>query len=84
MSGPITRGSHPKALFPGVKRWFGISYNRNEPVWPQMFESLTSEQAYEEDVESVGFGLASVKSELGAIVYDSAQQGTVARYTHLT
>jgi hypothetical protein len=80
----ISTGSHPKALWPGVKRWWGIEYNRLPPIWPRMFERLTSEQNYEEDVEDVGFGLLSVKNQAGGIVYDTAQQGTVSRYTHVT
>lgn len=80
----ITRGSHPKALWPGVKRWWGTEYKRHEPIWPKMFESLTSDKSYEEDVEEVGFGLLSVKNEGGAIVYDTAQQGAVSRYTNVT
>lgn len=80
----ITRGSFPKFLWPGVKRIWGIEYKRHEPIWPKMFESLTSEKSYEEDVEEVGFGLLSVKNEAAAIVYDTAQQGTVSRYTNVT
>jgi hypothetical protein len=80
----ISTGSHPKALWPGVKRWWGIEYTRLPPIWPRMFERLTSTQNYEEDVEDVGFGLLSVKNQAGGIVYDTAQQGTVSRYTHVT
>lgn len=80
----ITRASHPKALWPGVKRWWGIEYKRYEPIWPMLFEKLTSTQAYEEDVESIGFGLLSAKNEAGGFPYDTAQQGTVSRYVHIT
>lgn len=80
----ITRASHPKALWPGVKNWWGLEYKRYEPVWPKIFEKKSSTQAYEEDVEDVGFGLLSAKNEGGSISYDTAQQGTVSRYTHIT
>jgi len=82
MATPITRAHHPKALWPGVRRWWGIEYNRFEPVWSQIFESLTSEQAYEEDVEEVGFGLMSTMTETGGVYYDTAHQGATSRYTH--
>lgn len=80
----ITRAHHPKAQWPGVRRWWGVEYNRFEPVWPKMFESLTSEMQYEEDVEEVGFGLMSTKDETGGIFYDTAHQGATSRYTHIT
>lgn len=79
----ITRGAHPKASWPGVKRWWGIEYKRREPIWPQMFETLTSDKGYEEDVEEVGFGLLSTKNEAGGIVYDTAHQGPTSRYAHI-
>jgi hypothetical protein len=80
----INTGSFPKLLWPGIKRVWGIEYKRNPAVWPKIFESLTSEQAYEEDVEAVGFGLMAVKGQGGGITYDTAQQGVVSRYSHLT
>jgi hypothetical protein len=80
----INTGSHPKLLWPGIKRVWGLEYKRHEPIWPKMFESLTSGQAYEEDVEVVGFGLMSVKGQGGGVTYDTSQQGYVSRYTHLT
>lgn len=43
----------------------------------------TSKQAYEEDVEITGFGLAPVKGEGSATTYDSETQGPVSRYTHV-
>jgi len=80
----ITRGNHPKASWPGVKRWWGVEYKRHEPIWPKIFESFTSDKQYEEDVEEVGFGMLSTKDEAGAINYDTAHQGATSRYTHIT
>lgn len=80
----INTGSHPKLLWPGIKRVWGLEYKRHEPIWPKMFEVLTSDQAYEDDVEVVGFGLMSVKGQGGGITYDTSQQGYVSRYSHLT
>lgn len=84
MATPITRGAHPKAMWPGVKRWYGIEYKRHEPIWSQVFETLESDKMYEEDVEDVGFGMLSTKTESGGISYDTAQQGAVSRYLHIT
>ena len=80
----INTGSFPKLLFPGIKRVWGMEYNRHQPMWPTVFEKLSSEQAYEEDVEAIGFGLMSVKGQGGGVNYDTAQQGYVSRYTALT
>ena len=80
----ITTGSHPKALWPGIKKWWGMEYNQYTRIWTQLFTSDTSEQNYEEDAEDVGFGLLSVKNQSGGIFYDTAQQGTISRYTHVT
>ena len=79
----ITTGSHPKALWPGVKKWFGREYNRHEQVWSKIFEEDSSDKAYEEDAELTGFGLMPVKPEGDSISYDSETQGYVKRYTNV-
>jgi len=84
MAGVITTGNHPKALWPGIKRWWGREYSRHPAYWKQVFESDTSEKNYEEDVEATGFGLAQVKQQAAAIQYDSETQGATKRYTHMT
>jgi hypothetical protein len=84
MAPVITRASHPKALWEGINTWWGIKYNKHEPVWKKLFDVKTSTKSYEEDAETLGFGLMSVKDEGGGISYDTAQQGTVSRYTHVT
>lgn len=83
MAGVITTGNHPKALWPGVKRWWGRFYNEHPMEWPELFDMENSEQAYEEDVEVTGFGLAPVKSEGSGVSYDSETQGYTKRYTHV-
>lgn len=82
--GVITTGNHPKALWPGLDAWFGQSYNKHPLEWKMIFEERKSSKAYEEQVEATGFGLAPVKSEGGAISYDSHTQGPTTRYTHAT
>lgn len=84
MTGVISRSNHPKALWPGIQEWFGMSYDEFPEQWKPVFEAVTSDMAYEEDVESTGFGLAPIKTEGGAISYDSHTQGPTTRYTHLT
>lgn len=79
----ITTGAHPKALWPGVKAWFGRTYDEHKEEFPDLFDTDTSEKSYEEDVEVTGFGLAPVKAQGASIAYDTESQGSVMRYTHV-
>lgn len=79
----ITTGTHPKALWPGVKAWWGRSYAEHVEEWVDLFDKETSDKAYEEEVEITGFGLAPVKNEGTAINYDAESQGSVTRYTNV-
>lgn len=83
MAGVITTGSHPKALWPGIKAWFGRVYDEHTPEFPDLFEMDTSDKAYEEDVQVTGFGLAPVKDQGSSVLYDSESQGFVKRYTNV-
>jgi hypothetical protein len=79
----ITTGSHPKALWPGIRAWWGRSYEEHVPEYPDLFETDTSDKAYEEEVEITGFGLAPVKPQGQQIFFDTEVQGPVSRYTHV-
>jgi hypothetical protein len=80
----ITTGSHPKALWPGVRAWFGAIYNKQPKVWDKIYETVTSEKAYEDDVAMTSFGLAGKKPEGQPLVYDSHNQEWTRRHTHDT
>lgn len=84
MPGIINTSTHPKALWPGVKAWWGRTYAEHKEEWPYLFDQFTSRQNYEEDVQITGFGLAPVKTEGQGTAYDSEQQGPVSRYIHTT
>jgi hypothetical protein len=79
----ISTGLHPKALWPGIKAWWGRSYDQLPTEYTALFDMDTSEKAYEEDVEITGFGLAPVKPEGGSIAYDTESQGAITRYVHV-
>ncbi len=83
MPGVISTGNHPKALWPGVKAWFGVGYGEHAEEFKDLFETQTSTQAWEEDVMTSGFPLAPVKREGSATTYASNAQVYVARYTHV-
>lgn len=76
----ITTGNHPKALWPGVKAWWGRKYDEHQTEWTDLFTSDKSTRSYEEDVQVTGFGLMPAKSEGGSVSYDSESQGYVSRY----
>lgn len=81
--GVINTGSHPKALWPGVYAWWGQTYAEHEEEYSDLFDVVDSNQAYEEEVQVTGFGLAPLKTEGGPLQYDYEIQGPVQRYTHL-
>ena len=83
MAGVINTASHPKALWPGVKAWWGQVYNEHKEEYTDLFDKDSSSQNYEEDVQLTGFGLAPRKSEGAGVSYDSETQGFVTRYTHV-
>jgi hypothetical protein len=80
----ITTGSHPKALWPGVNAWWGVSYNQHEKEWTHLFTETKSTQSYEEDVQTTGFGLVPQKPQGSGVSYDSHQQGFTSRYTNVS
>ena len=83
MAGIITTASHPKALWPGIKAWWGQVYDEHPEEYSKLFDSDTSRQNYEEDVQLTGFGLAPQKPEGSGVAYDSEIQGFTTRYTHV-
>lgn len=83
MTGIITTGSHPKALWPGVHAFVMGEYNMHPMEYEDIFDMEMSDMNYEEDVETTGFGLAQRKAETASTPYDSHAQGFVARYTHV-
>lgn len=83
MSGPITTGAHPAALWPGVHAFVMGKYNEHPTEYTEIFNVEKSKMAYEEDVETTGFGLAQIKSAGGAVAYDGHTQGFTKRYRHV-
>ncbi len=80
----ISTGQHPKALWPGVKAWFGKAYGEHPLEYPMIFTKDTSDKAYEERVETTGFGLAPVKPQGAAVSYTTDLQGYISRMTNVT
>ena len=83
IGGVITTGAHPKALWPGIKTWWGRQYAEHQQEYPELFDIETSDKAYEEDVEISGFGVLREKDQGQALNYDTEVQGAITRYTHI-
>ncbi|KKN42613.1 hypothetical protein LCGC14_0711630 [marine sediment metagenome] len=81
---PISTGSFPKLLWPGIKNIYGLAYKEHKAEYPDIYDLTTSDKAFEEVVGVTGFGLAPVKTQAGAVAYDTATQGYTKRYTNVT
>ena len=80
----ISRAQLAKELEPGLNALFGMEYDRYENEHAEIFDTESSDRAFEEEVLIVGFGNASVKQEGQGVQFDSASEGFTARYTHET
>jgi hypothetical protein len=80
----INRAQLAKELEPGLNALFGMEYARYDNQHTEIFETESSDRAFEEEVMIVGFGNASVKGEGNAVEYDNATEGFTARYAHET
>ena len=80
----MNRAQFAKMLEPGLNTLFGLEYDSYPAEYEAVFESNTSQKAFEEDVLLTGFGAAPTKDEGAAVSYDSASQQWTARYQHET
>ena len=80
----INRAQLVKELVPGLHALFGLEYERYTAEYEEIFDTESSERAFEEEVMLSGFGEAPVKSEGSMVTYDTAQESFTARYSHET
>jgi len=80
----INRAQLAKELEPGLAALFGQEYNRYENEHAEIYETVSSDRAFEEEVLIVGFGNAPVKPEGEGVSFDNASDGYTARYSHET
>ena len=80
----ISRAQMLKELLPGLNALFGLEYEKYEDEHTMIYETESSERSFEEEVKLAGFSAAPVKSEGGAVSFDSAQETFTARYDHET
>lgn len=82
MAIPISLGNFARSLEPGVKRWFGDSYDRFPAEYQELVDIESSNKYAETTVSAHGMGLASVKSEADAVRYDDMAQGPSKQFIH--
>jgi len=80
----INRAQLAKELEPGLNALFGMEYARYEAQHTEIYETETSDRAFEEETLIVGFGNAEVKAEGSGVRFDTANEGYTSRYTHET
>jgi hypothetical protein len=80
----ISRSQLVKELEPGLNALFGMEYKGYEKEHEQIYDTESSDRAFEEEVMLSGFGEAPVKTEGSGVAYDNAQEVYTARYTHET
>lgn len=80
----ITTAQIGPLLEPGINALFMMEYDKHSPEYTQVFETLSSERAWEEDQAMPGFGLAPAKSEGQGVSYDQFQTAWKAYYRMVT
>lgn len=80
----MNRALFYKELQEGLNTVFGLTYKRHPELWRRLFEVLTSNKAFEEEVLNVGLKIAPSKDEGSAVAYDQGADSYTARYDHVT
>jgi hypothetical protein len=79
----ISTGNIAKLLWPGLNARWGANYTEFPKEYTDLVDVFSSDMTYEEDQEVTGFGLAPIKAQGTATVYDTMSQGVTTRYTHV-
>ena len=80
----ISRAQLVKELEPGLNALFGLEYKQYGEQWSEIFDTESSDRAFEEEVMLAGFANANVKPEGQGVQFDDAQETFTARYTNET
>ena len=80
----ISRAQLVKELEPGLNALFGMEYARYDAHHAEIYDTESSDRAFEEEVMLVGFGNAQTKAEGAGVSFDSASEAFTARYNHET
>ena len=80
----ISRAQLAKELEPGLAALFGMEYDRYDQEHAEIFETESSDRAFEEEVMLTGFATAPTKAEGSSLTFDTATEAYTARYSHET
>ena len=80
----ISRAQLAKELEPGLNALFGMEYDRYDAEHKEIYDTESSDRAFEEEVMLSGFGNAPTKAEGAGVNFDTANEVYTARYTHET
>lgn len=80
---PISTATHPKLLWEGIHSFWGLKYSQHPECYSRTHEVKSSDQAFEEIKNIVGFPAAPRKTEGGAVIYGDELDGFLARATNL-
>ena len=80
----ISRAQLVKELEPCLNALFGLEYKSYANEHAEIFDTESSDRAFEEEVMLSGFANAAVKPEGQGVQFDDAQETFTARYTNET
>lgn len=80
----ITTSSFQKALWPGVKKWWGDTYSQYPIEYASFTAKVMSDKNREEYAGFSGLGLATKKAEGSPTKFDSMEQGFVRSVNNVT
>ena len=68
----ISRAQLAKELEPGLNALFGMEYDRYDAEHKEIYDTESSDRAFEEEVMLSGFGNAPTKAEGAGVNFDTA------------
>jgi len=71
----INTGAFSEALWPGIMKWFGDSYEDYAPIWEKLVDIHQSDKQFEKYQGITNYGLAGIKDQGAGIPYRDKFQG---------
>lgn len=71
----MATGAFSEDLWPGIKGWFGDSYEDWEPIWEKLVDVHESDKQFEKFQGITNYGLAGIKDQGASIPYRDKYQG---------
>lgn len=81
---PLTAAQFNQSLWPGIQTLFGMSYKDYPNEYTEIFDTSSSDKAFEKDVRITGFGEAGETPSGSTINFDTAQESYASMYVHKT